>query len=272
MTMTTRMGKPLAGLMLGAAMTAAQAAPTLWVYGAYGYSNPYTGANYSVFAPGNLTQVDANAAFSSMATMNGPLAQAFVGTGGYVSTGISNANAQASAAVQYDFYVTNGLTFSDLVPITIKGQAFMAASGNATAGGYARVVHSNTLGGVNNGSFTNQLTDWTCGGSNNQCGLFDFDFQIYVSAFSFAEPGEIVRINLLASAKLNNSAYATQASAWVDPIITIDPAYLASHPGAALVYDPSITNAIGAVPEPGVGALLLAGLAVVGARLRRQRR
>ncbi len=265
------MGKGLTGLVLALGLAAAQAAPTLWVYGAYGYSNPGTGANYNVFTPGNVAQVDANASFASMATMNGPLAQAYVGTSGYVSTGLSNANAQASAAVQYDFYVVNGLTFSDLVPVTVKGQAFMSSSGSATASGYARVVHSNTLGGVNNGSFTNQLTDWTCGGGGSNCGLQDFEYTFYVSAFSLAQPGEIARVNLLATARLNNAAYATQASAWVDPIISIDPAYLASHPDAVLVYDPSITNTIGVVPEPGVGTLLLAGLAVVGARLRRQR-
>lgn len=272
----TMIHKSLAALALGATFGAAHALPAPFVYGAYGYYNPYTGANYTVFTPGSLSHVDSNAAFAAMATLNGPLAQAYVDTSGTMYSGQPNANAQASAAVQYDFYVTNGGVFSDVVPITIKGQAFMDASGLGLASGYARILHSPTAGGVNNGSFTGQTLGWSCegGSGGSDCGhIIDFELHFNVSAFGAADPGEIVRLNLFAASKIAASSdYSSQAAAWVDPLITIDPDYLASHPNASLVFDSSITNAIGAVPEPGVGALMLAGLAVVGARLRRKRK
>lgn len=66
--------------------------------------------------------------------------------------------------------------------------------------------------------------------------------------------------------------YATQASAYVDPLITIDAGYLASHPNAQLLVNAGITNAATPpVPEPHPAVLFLPGLAAVWLMRRRVR-
>ncbi len=69
---------------------------------------------------------------------------------------------------------------------------------------------------------------------------------------------------------------SSQASAYVDPIIAIDPAYLAAHPGATFSISPGIGNgappSVAGVPEPSTWMLMLAGVAGLGLALRGSRR
>lgn len=255
-----------AGAMLGLASLAAWATPAPQVYAAYGYNNPYvaSGSNVTVFNAGSLTQVDANASFSAMASLGGPVAQAFVGTSGYLQTGLPNTGVSASAAVQYDFLVSNGGVFSDIVPITITGFAFVDSAGHGQASAYAKVAHSSTAGGTSTGSLTARQLEWSCGNGGADCGVvIPFTLTVQINAFGLAEPGEIGRVSLAATAQIiEASPFSTGVSAYVDPLIVIDASYLATHPNAQLLMNAAITNAATppAVPEPGPAALLLAGL------------
>jgi len=58
-------------------------------------------------------------------------------------------------------------------------------------------------------------------------------------------------------------------TAFVDPVITIDPAFLVANPGYSLSFSPNIG---GAVPEPGAWAMMLLGFGGLGAVLRNRRR
>lgn len=261
---------------LGLVGLSAMAAPTPQVYAAYGYNNPYVaaGSNVTVFTAGSLSQIDANASFGAIAGFGGPVAQAFVGTSGYLQTGMANTGVSASAAVQYDFYVSNGGVFSDVVPITITGFALVDSSGHGQASAYAKVAHSSTAGGTSTGSLTAQQLNWSCGNGGADCGvLIPFTLTVQINAFGLAEPGEIGRVSLAATAQIiEASPYATGVSAYVDPLITIDASYLATHPGAQLLINPAVTNAATPpVPEPAPAALLLAGLTGLGLRARRVR-
>ena len=62
------------------------------------------------------------------------------------------------------------------------------------------------------------------------------------------------------------------ASAFADPFITIDPTFLAAHPGlqGGLVFSPGVANAPPAVPEPAAWTLMIAGFGIVGTALRRR--
>lgn len=273
----TKIKTALAGLAATLALASAQADPALWAYGAYGYDNPYVfgGSNVTVFTPGSLTQIDANASFAAMSSLNGPVAQAFVSTSGYLQTGLANAGVSASAAVQYDFMVNGGGVFSDVVPITISGYAFVNSMGHGSASGYARVARSSTAGGASSGSLSFQQLTWGCGNGGSDCGqLIPFTLSVQIDSFGLAQVGEIGRISLSAVARIiEASPYATQVSAYVDPLITIDAGYLATHPNAQLVLNPGITNAATPpVPEPHPAALMLPGLAAVWLLMRRRLR
>lgn len=263
----------LAGMAAVLAMASAQADPALQAYGAYGYDNPYVagGSNVTVFVPGSLAQIDPNASFGAMASLGWPMAQAFVSTSGYIQTQLPNAGVSASTAVQYDFMVNSGGSFGDVVPITISGYAFFDSMGHGSASGYTRVARSSTAGGASSGSLSFRQLNWSCGNGGSDCGaVIPFTITVQIDAFGFAQVGEIGRISLSAVARIIEAApYATQVSAYVDPLITIDPGYLATHPNAQLLVNASIINAATPpVPEPHPALLLLAGLAAVWPRLR----
>ena len=63
-------------------------------------------------------------------------------------------------------------------------------------------------------------------------------------------------------------------SGFVDPFISIDPAFLLTHPGYSVIVSRGIGNAspaVGAVPEPETYALMLAGLGMLGFIRRRRK-
>jgi hypothetical protein len=97
-----------------------------------------------------------------------------------------------------------------------------------------------------------------------------------------AKPGVIYEVRLTAegngciASHPIETCYATAADyagsdyAGVDPTITVDPAEAATG-DYEIDFSPNLAPPTGAVPEPGTWALLLSGLGLVGARMRRQR-
>ena len=78
-------------------------------------------------------------------------------------------------------------------------------------------------------------------------------------------------VQLGAVANVRTFAGVAGASAFIDPHLEIDAAFLAVNPGAMLAITPGVGNQISPVPEPQTYALMLAGLFVVGAVRRRKR-
>lgn len=79
-------------------------------------------------------------------------------------------------------------------------------------------------------------------------------------------------VQLFAGAGLNVAFVPASASAFIDPHLEIDAAFLAANPGATLTITAGVGNditSVSAVPEPETYALMLAGLALVTFRARR---
>lgn len=88
-----------------------------------------------------------------------------------------------------------------------------------------------------------------------------------------------MELRLLADGGTSGSAFppgapaAGQSTAFIDPIISIDPDWMALHPGYSVVVDAAVGNGlVAAVPEPETLWLLLSALPVVAWRKRTRRR
>ena len=83
-------------------------------------------------------------------------------------------------------------------------------------------------------------------------------------------PGETNFVEIAATASIGYRI--ATVSAYADPYIFIDPAYLAAHPGLSLAFSAGAGNVppAAAVPEPATWALLFGGFALTGAAMRRR--
>lgn len=102
----------------------------------------------------------------------------------------------------------------------------------------------------------------------------DGTFQGSLDMLTGADGKVIGSVQLFAGANLDVNFLSASATAYIDPRLEIDAAFLATHPGATLTITPGVGNEIPgvtAVPEPSTYALMLAGLALVGATLKRKR-
>jgi hypothetical protein len=98
------------------------------------------------------------------------------------------------------------------------------------------------------------------GGASN--GPFSIDQTIMVT------PDEVLYLGGAANTLVYISGSAT---ATVDPLIQIDPTYLASNPGDSLVFSPGYLQTT-PVPLPPSGILTLVGIVALGASARRRHR
>jgi hypothetical protein len=80
----------------------------------------------------------------------------------------------------------------------------------------------------------------------------------------YTSPG-VYQVRIFASVSAETGAIGT-ASAFADPTIAIDPAFLATHPGFGLTFSGNLP-----APEPAEASLLLTGLAGLLVRAKRRR-
>lgn len=157
------------------------------------------------------------------------------------------------------------------VPIVLTGFYGLSAAADRSLGdGSAAVLIKVNQSDFTPSSFTDDLSDTDCGapaggsgcqyqGSFKLTGQLKLGLQMSVDMYAFA-----------ASRGYGKGGYGSGA-AWIDPVISIDPAFADAAKYVVLLSD-GIGNAA-AVPEPASAAmLLLGGLVLAGAAGRQRRR
>ena len=170
---------------------------------------------------------------------------------------------RAESELVYDFTV-NGPSQA-IVPLTATFDMSIGGGGgdgglwSATATGQIRGELSCVGGAGNFGGCSASL-------STNQAPPYD----PIVSFTMYAGDVGAVLLDAQTATIQTSPTQSSDASAYADPYIAIDPTWLAANPGYSLSFSPGIVNAGpgSAAPEPAAWALMLTGFGLVGGAMR----
>jgi|HubBroStandDraft_1064217.scaffolds.fasta_scaffold02261_2 MYXO-CTERM domain-containing protein len=198
-------------------------------------------------------------------------------------------DAQASAGAQLDYYFAAvGPSANVSVPVTITALVGATAAGVSTVSGDAYVVwylNGVQQGKVNVGTGCNSGTcssnDYVDGVPANDeiatsQGLLIKDAPFTTTSVAETSTtlndGSAIEIRAAGTAYYGSGTFSASA----DPVIEIDPTWLALNPGYHLVFSPNVTpptgtgTGTGSVPEPDTLLLGLLGLAGIALSPRRR--
>lgn len=173
----------------------------------------------------------------------------YPGGGGFLTAG-------ANAVLTYNFAVIGGQA-GDRVHLDIATILHAAFQGSPNSYVFSRVIVTTSQGEV-----TANICSRLCGAGT---GVTDFKGVLHVDALS----GAINTVYMDVYADAATGPNPSSASATADPIISIDQSTL-NFGDYSLLFSPGVGN--GGVPEPATWTLMLAGLGLAGARLRRRAR
>lgn len=192
----------------------------------------------------------------------------------------SNASAQASFTYTFNVIAPSAIPLVS-VPVLITGNFALSANGDAHADGHLSFYDNSR------GAYSIVIA---CGPSDpclppiaDQPNTFEYQVSSGSKRYGFSASGVLAYspgfgyatggITLVASANAGWDSFGTNsASAFIDPVITIDPVFAASHPGYSVVVSDGVGNSLpSAVPEPAEWALITAGLALLSVRTQRRR-
>jgi hypothetical protein len=165
----------------------------------------------------------------------------------------------AEAYIDYYVGITGG-QYGDLVPLLVSGS--LSSSASAPDGGdvsYGQASLSITFDGGNYGASENVF----CGNVSRGEDCSNPSWSGTLSALAGVGYNNVVAISAMTVVESSGIAHA-----FADPYITIDPTFLASHPGYALVLTEG--NTASATPEP--STLLLAFGCLLGLFIARRKR
>ncbi|MBS0332417.1 MAG: PEPxxWA-CTERM sorting domain-containing protein [Proteobacteria bacterium] len=173
-----------------------------------------------------------------------------------------------------------------MVPLHLVGAILVSESQSAqNAGGTATAsFEASGWSDPNGGDFS---VGFSCSFSHQSgCVSESFSHDFTVAAWADGLSGNIISFNLQAQAQVDAANEFTifgtnggevGATAFVDPMVTIDADWLADNPGFQLNWSNGVENgtgllpSTGGVPEPATWALMIAGFGLAGASLRRRR-
>ncbi len=230
------------------------------------YNQP---ANWGLAGPGyNL--------MGSGSVTSGPVAFASVSSPGWTenSPGYNGLPMLGDMLTElsYDFQIVGPAAVT--VPLVISGRIGLGFSGPPTAGSNATVQAWATDNYPYNSHRVSQDSISTVCSSSGDPAACNVGFALHINLVSgtATQVGQIGSVNLDAEASFYGTYFAATASyAFVDPLVSIDPTFMAANPGYSLVFAPGVLNAEAPlpVPEPATWGLMLLGLGAVGLRRRR---
>ena len=240
------------GIALGAAVCGIGAAPEAR---ALALPDAVGTATCGVTGAQNIVDPVACAAAYDHASISLGPTPTLVASGDYPGGG-AFLNASANAVLTYNFAVIGGQA-GDRVHLDIATLLHAAFQGSPNSYVFSRVIVTTNLGEV-----TANICSLNCGAGT---GVTDFKGALHVDAMSGML--NTVYMDVYATAAAGPNAGSANASA--DPIISIDHT-TPNFGDYSLLFSHGVGN--GGVPEPATWTLMLAGLGLAGARLRRRAR
>ena len=222
------------------------------------------------FGPAGKSTAFANL-YATSSVLNGPVVSNSVteydwtpDTPGYVN-GYLQAN--ITSVLTYTFNVVG--TSAVMVPVTLTGAIYLQATGDPNGNPYssgqvALSISDNYPGSphyTSGDAFNTQCDSVHTSGCN-----MPFELHAMMLAGTAATGlGNVAYVKMQAvSGTGTGYALGTSfATATIDPLVTIDAAFLAANPGFSLVFADGLTNAIAPVPELPIPVLLMAGLGLM---------
>ncbi len=212
--------------------------------------------------------------FTTASVTAGPVVSNYVTTPGWMD-GIAGydggyLNGDVTTNLVYTFTVIGPSAV--MVPLTVTGGIYLQASGTGASSGRLLASVSDNYPGSPHYVSGDGASASCSATQQDSCNM---PVQLHVSMLSGSAGsglGNVTYIQMQAASSFGGSYYgASFATATVDPLVTIDPAFLAANPGYSLVFADGVTNAIAPVPELPAPVLLLAGLGLLGVSGLRRR-
>jgi len=249
------------------AVVAAPAVPSAIAYASYSYnrmsvSGPVT--SYRVDGDGSATLV---AQTPGSPTPGLPNARTVVDPLGFVSlsselTSASDYHSFGNGYLGYSVRI-GGSGYTGVVPIHLIASLAVSATGNSSTN--VAVGDANLYVSSNAGS-----SHWRAALCTSGC-VGAQPSNVSIDTIVNARVGEIITITESVSTEAINGG---SASAYADPYLYIDQAFLADHPTFSLQFSPFVGNdpAASTAPEPASWAMMVGGFGMMGAAMRRRRR
>ena len=257
--------------------------PTVAITGAGTFSTgPVVGPN------GNTSRSSATVAFAN------PLPSLSLFGSGGDSAGFTATYDFATATLGYHFTVHGPVIPSLLVPIVFSGATFASViqtgdpSQFFSSAGTSVAINALNIGrSFRNAGTTGVLPTVSPAGQLNPNGVIlgwgsraaaPVGYVDYSSSYVFEadlNPGDVGSIALTGTVQggvtglLRPTGVPTfgTATAFIDPLISIDPAFLALHPEYSIEVDAGIGNSVSTVPEP--STVILVSIGLIGCLSRR---
>lgn len=207
---------------------------------------------------GCLNQDCTAAAGSASKILNG------VGDNAVSISGGGQGNPDGSTAEStIDYYFAAAGAANTQVAFDIQALGFAEETGNGTSFAHLYLNGSSVIGSP--GVLTTACASYEANG----CGSIGSSFLLNSVFGAQSNTVQEIELDVYGDVNQNGGTYA----AWVDPTISIDPAFLAANPGFTLELSSNVTqDPVAPVPLPGTLPLFAAGIGVWGLMARRRPR